>query len=135
MTYKYGHILQSDQDLSARPYKSELWPVSHTSNHYSTVLHSVCFVIFQAPSDPPTIVKSYASSSTSVFLDWQPPSPDAINGALLRYEVVFWEPSQMALGSAGSAMNVESADPGPGVATSFTVQGLEKYVNYHYAMY
>jgi hypothetical protein len=79
------------------------------------------------PSDPPTIITTYTSSSTSVFLEWQPPPPRAINGQFKHYEVVFWQPSQ---GSAGSAIEVEFADPGPGFATSFTLQGLQKYTIY-----
>ena len=93
--------------------------------------HTTCCIMVSvrvlAPSDPPTIVTSQTSSSSSVYLRWQPPSPYAFNGIFLRYEVAYWEPSPEGSGGVGSAANVEIADPGPRDATSFTIEGLEKY--------
>ena len=34
--------------------------------------------------------------------------------------------------SASSAIDVKFADPGPGDATSFTLQGLEKYISVYW---
>ena len=41
------------------------------------------------PTSPPSIVITYNTSSTSIFVEWSPPPIDSIRGVLLGYEVSY----------------------------------------------
>jgi hypothetical protein len=76
-----------------------------------------------APSNPPSINDSSSISSTSVWLSWQPPLPQSLNGLFLRYEVGFKELEDPF---ASGTPEFHIAFPGPMDNTNITVTGLRK---------
>ncbi|XP_062509242.1 receptor-type tyrosine-protein phosphatase F-like isoform X2 [Corticium candelabrum] len=76
-----------------------------------------------APSGPPTNTSVMDTSSTSLFVRWNPPLPEDLNGVLIRYEV-----QQRENGSANSSYT--SVHPGPGVDTSLNISKLERWTYY-----
>ena len=74
------------------------------------------------PSGPPLNVKALTRSSTSILVEWSPPSKLDRNGIITHYIVKY------------SSLNSESSINTTDNATQILVTGLRKYTNYSFTL-
>ncbi|XP_061768707.1 receptor-type tyrosine-protein phosphatase delta isoform X32 [Nerophis ophidion] len=78
------------------------------------------------PSGPPTDVKCYSPTSTSILVSWQAPTMESQNGIITRYSIQYTanEGGEDNAGAGSVADNI------PPESTRFLLENLEKWTEY-----
>nr|XP_057921628.1 receptor-type tyrosine-protein phosphatase delta-like isoform X31 [Doryrhamphus excisus] len=78
------------------------------------------------PSGPPTDVKCYSPTSTSILVSWQAPTMESQNGIIRRYSIQYTanEGGEDATGTGRVADNI------PPESTQYLLENLEKWTEY-----
>ena len=71
-------------------------------------IENVCVLII-APSGAPTITAAYNLSSQEIFVSWQPPSPERLNGKVRKYQLRIQEVNAQPTTPPTSKSSVPSA--------------------------
>lgn len=60
---------------------------------------------------PPTNMEATLLNSTAIYLKWQPPSDDSMNGVLLYYQIIIRGFDTLNISKILANMSVEAASP------------------------
>lgn len=63
------------------------------------------------PSEPPSKLEAKLLNSTSVFLKWQPPAPDTVNGVLVGYQILIRGIDAHNMSRVLANMSVDATSP------------------------
>lgn len=69
------------------------------------------FVIISVPTEPPTDMEATLLNATAIFLKWQPPTDETMNGALLYYQIIIRGFDALNISKILANMSVEATSP------------------------
>lgn len=69
------------------------------------------FVNITVPTEPPTDMEATLLNATAIFLKWQPPPDESMNGALLYYQIIIRGFDALNISKILANMSVEATSP------------------------
>uniref|UniRef100_A0AAY4ANP8 Cell adhesion molecule DSCAM n=1 Tax=Denticeps clupeoides TaxID=299321 RepID=A0AAY4ANP8_9TELE len=103
---KYGVVVYAINSVGDGPISQEVF----------------AYTLEDVPSHPPENVQANATSPETIFLSWQTPANETLNGVLQGFRVIYW--ANLPDGELGEIRNVTTMQP------FLKLTGLEKYTNY-----